>query len=175
MIDNVEKEGRIGKSDHEMISFTIKTDNRQTTKQKWYRNYRKANFVEMRSQLASINWNERLCGKNVDETWISIRGELERLTNVCVPNSQIKTQNDPKWMDRDIKKCIREKKKAWTRYKLTKTDRDKDKYRQLEKTTKNKIRNAKNRLEREIVRDAKQNPKRFYSYKKKIKKRFLIF
>ena len=43
-------------------------------------------------------------------------------------------------------------------------------YRQKEKETKNKIKNAKNRLEREVIRDAKENPKRFYAYVNEAKK-----
>ena len=56
------------------------------------------------------------------------------------------------------------KKEAWKKLKRTKTNGDKNEYKRLEKMTKDKVKTAKNGLEREIIKNAKQNPKRFHSY-----------
>ena len=96
--------------------------------------------------------------------WISIKSHLVRLSEKFVPKSQVKTRNNPKWFNTDIKKSIREKKRAWTKFKETKTQRDEQRYKQIEKMTKNKIRNAKKKLEQEVIGEAKTNPKRFYAY-----------
>ena len=154
MIDNVTKEDRIGKSDHKIIMFTVNTTDKHMNhhQQSYYKNYRKANFVEMRRRLNVVEWEKELAEKNVNDAWDSIRGLLVRLTDEHVPESRIRNRNDPKWFNNEIKRSIKEKKKAWTKYKNTKTQRDKDIYKQHEKKTKDKIKQAKNRLEREVIK-----------------------
>ena len=164
MVKNVKNEGRIGKSNQEAITFAINADNQRTKQQQLYKNYRRADFVEMRRRMQATDWNEVLAEKDVNVMWNSIRGQLDQLADELVPNSRVKTRNDPKWFTNEIKRSIAKKKKAWTEYKRTKTERDKDAYRQLGKEMKNKIKNAKNKLEREVIRDAKTNPRRFYAY-----------
>ena len=109
--------------------------------------------------MSETKWEEELADKDVDEMWVSIRESIERLINEYAPNGLIKNNNDSKWMNRDIKKCVKEKKKAWKKYQ----DTDKDKYKQWEKKTKvsskDEVKKAKNRLERDVIKDAKNNPK----------------
>ena len=163
-VENVKNEGRIGRSDHEIITFTVNVNNEQTKERQYYRNYRRANFGEMRIKMKEVRWEEMLEDKDVNEMWSLIRSKIEQLTDENVPNSLVRNNNDPKWMNGEIRKCLKEKKKAWKRYKMTKTERDKDVYKQWEKKTKDEVKNAKKKLEREVIKDAKNNPKRFYSY-----------
>ena len=164
LVENVKNEGRIGRSDHEIVTFTLNANHEQTKEQRYYKNYRKANFGEMRSRMPEVRWEEILEDKDVNEMWISIKSKIEQLTDEHIPNSLVRNNNDPKWMNGEIRKCLKEKKKAWKRFKTTRTERDRGIYKQWEKKTKDQVKNAKKKLEREVVKDAKNNPKRFYSY-----------
>ena len=51
-------EGRIGKSDHDMISFTIAIDNGENRVQRILRNYKRANYIEMRGEMRQYDGNK---------------------------------------------------------------------------------------------------------------------
>merc|ERR1712176_124434 len=82
-------------------------------------NYGKAKFEEMRIATASINWKRELMGKSVNEMWHSIKSHVQMIITEFIPWKKRKNGKNPPWMDGEVKNCIREKKKAWKRWKET--------------------------------------------------------
>ena len=80
------------------------------------------------------------------------------------PVKKPKRKDEPPWMEREIKKSIEEKRRAWARWKETKRECDKRAYKKKEAETKKKIKNKKNAWERKIMECRKSNPKLFYSH-----------
>ena len=170
MIKEVRGEGRLGKSDHDMISFTLCARPNKTANQRMTMNFRKAQFEEMRGRMKEIDWQEILRDKDANEMWISIRGCVERLMSDLIPMKKTNAKTNPQWFDKEVKKSIEKKKEAWKRWKQTGGEREEREYRHKVNETKKKIRNKKNALERKVVQSRKTNPKSFYAYVNSAKK-----
>ena len=170
MIKEVKGEGRVGKSDHDVISFTVCVRPEKSTISRMTMNFRKAKFEDMRGQMRAVNWRETLRDKDANEIWNSIRGRLERLMAECIPMRRTKAKDSPLWFDRDMKKTIEKKKEAWKKWKRTGGRREEEEYRKRVNETKKKVRNKKNALERKVIQSRKTNPKSFYAYINSAKK-----
>ena len=103
IISMVKTLGRIGKSDHETLSFKIKIDNEINPLQRVSWNFRRAKFIEMRDSVKSVDWMQELEGKCADTMWISIRGCIKSLMETYIPKRKIKKNLEPKWMTTDIR------------------------------------------------------------------------
>ena len=166
IIDNVEHEGRLGKSDHEMLMVTMRLETIEAVVPTNSRDYDRGNFVEMRKEMKAVAWDDCLDQVGVEESWSIIRGKLEQLVEKWVPWRRKKRGGGraPKWMNQEIRKSINDKKAAWKRWKRTGREEDRKDYLKCETKTKKLIRNRKNALERQVARDSKTNPKSFFSY-----------
>ena len=165
----VREEGRLGKSDHMMIEVEISVGkNTRTTTQK-LRDWRKADWAQMRERLVDKDWISTVRRRGTDEAWLLVKKEVERLVDKFVPLRRLRNQNRPKWMSQEILREIRRKKRMWKRDKFKE---DKTEYIQQEKTTKNLIRNAKRRFEKKLADGDGRNKRPFYAYiKQKTKSR----
>ena len=170
MVKEVTGEGRLGKSDHDIVSFLLCVQPNKTTNQRMTMDFRKAKFEVMRERMREIKWREILRDKDANEMWISIRGCMERLMSELIPRKKTKAKTNPQWFDKSIKKSIEKKKQAWKRWKQTGGAREEREYRREVNETKKKIRNRKNALERKVVQSRKTNPKSFYAYINSAKK-----
>ena len=174
MVDKVTMIGKLGASDHEMmvVDLELGVVKRKETRRR-VKNYKRGNYVQMR-EMMDIQWEEVLRGKSVEEMWREIAGRIDDAVDECVPERKSMSKPKPRWMNNDIMKLIKEKRSAWTRWKRTRSDDDKSKYKELEAKTKKSIRNKKNAMERTIAKTAKESPKTFYSYinsRRKVRKR----
>ena len=129
----VREEGRLGKSDHMMIVVEISVGkNTRTTTQK-LRDWRKADWDQMRCRLADKDWISTVRKRGTEEAWQLVKKEVERLVEKFVPLRRLRNQNRPKWMSQEILREIRRKKRMWKRDKFKE---DKTEYIQQEKTPK---------------------------------------
>ena len=67
-------------------------------------------------------------------------------------------------MNRELIRAIRKKKRAWKVYKLYNTQESRDKYTELERDVKSKIRNAIRGMEKKIANCKDNNSRRFANY-----------
>ena len=97
IINSVKTIGRIGKSDHETISFKIMVDGRREEKQNASWNFRKANFQEMRKSCQRVEWRRELEGRSVNEMWICIREYMNEWSTRWIPRrNEVDEYGDPK-------------------------------------------------------------------------------
>ena len=164
IISSVKTLGRIGKSDHETVSFEIIVDGKEEEEGRESWNFRKARFKEMRETMGLMDWRKELEGKEANTMWIFIRGYLKCLMERFIPKRKMNRKAEPKWMNAEIHQCILKKRKAWKRWKETGREVDKAEYKKREGEVKRKVRQSKNRTEREIMKYRKSDPKLFYSY-----------
>ena len=170
MVTEVQLEGRIGKSDHDMISFEMCVSKTKEIVKRLLPDYRKAKFTEMRESMRKVNWDRELEGKSVNEAWNSIKGHTKSLMSEFVPMKKPRRNDEPRWMDNEVKKTIERKKRAWKKMKETNRLRDIEDYKKAVKEVKKKIKNKKNSLERKIMQSRKTCPKSFYAYINSAKK-----
>ena len=139
------------------ISITKKTP--VGKRQDW----KKANMQALRDYLQRIDWTELMAG-DTESAWTAFKEVATEAVERFVPLSTCRGQNTPPWLNREIIKLIRRKKKAWRILKSYETKEARDNYVKLEKETTKKIKNAKRRLEREVARTCDDNGKKFSRY-----------
>ena len=169
LVSNVRMLGRIGMSDHELISFDVNIENKKLSDNPTNLNYRRANISKMRTELEMDDWDKKLNGKNVNDMWNLVKGRLHGLMTKHVPLKKPCKTNDPLWIDNETKLLIKKKRVAWKKWNERKTEMNRMEYKKLENEVKKKIRMKKNKIEREIVECRKSNPKKYYRYINKAK------
>ena len=169
MVRDVDMMGRIGASDHECMMISIDTDAVWELKGETRRAFEKADWDAIRRDMDK-EWEVLLMDKSAEEMWTVFRDMVETTINEHVPMVKKRKGGEPKWLNWEIKRLIREKKKAWDRWKITKKEEDKEQYKVAERKVKGEIRRRKNGLERRIAKESKSNPKAFFSYVNRAKK-----
>ena len=126
----------------------------------------KGDYNGMRELLRSTEWEKNLDGKNVDECWAFIENEINTATELFVPKLKINT-NKPKHRfsapDTLINK-IKIKRVAYKYYKKFPTASNYEKYAESRAEVNRGTKAAQLEREKRVARDAKENPKAFFSY-----------
>jgi len=128
-VQEVRTDGRLGKSDHEMIWVELEGDGEVNEKQV-LPDWRKADWEAIREGLRAPDWEHELREKTADEAWNILREKLQRLQENHVPKKETRSARPP-WMSDKILRLIRKKRKLW---KKAKTDREKEEYQRRKKT-----------------------------------------
>ena len=84
-VDNVKIQEPLGSSDHNQVHFNIKIKSDKTKVSRCKRNFRKGNYMEMRTILEHIDWNDKMKNKTGAESWNILKSELDSVINICVP------------------------------------------------------------------------------------------
>ena len=170
MIQEVRADGRVGKSDHDIITFEIDVGGRREQNKRLVYNYRKADFTAMRKAVTDINWFREWEGEDVNGMWVKLKNHIKELMAKHIPTKTRKEVMQPQWMDNEVKRAIEKKKGAWKIWKETGSRRSKEEYKKKVTETKKKIRNKKNALERKVAKCKKDNPKMYYAFINKSRK-----
>ena len=125
--------------------------------------YKKAKFDEMRAEMQNIPWKEILNGE-MESDWKVFKTRFQDLCHRFVPTKSVKEMKQPPWLKRDNIKLIRQKRNAWKNYRENKNSDTKVKFMGIQKKVKKSVKNAKHNYEKMIAKNAKTNPKLFYSY-----------
>jgi Reverse transcriptase (RNA-dependent DNA polymerase) len=126
--------------------------------------WRRADWAAMRQEMSSCNWNEKLHGQTAEQAWSTLKQHVQGLVAKHMPARRRRNHNLPPWLNRDILRAIRSKKRLW---KAAKNGQQVEEYKMAEKQTKNMIRNAKRSFERGIAKGCgsdQANKKKFFAY-----------
>lgn len=152
---NAENLGPLSNSDHVMIlirtCFDFVSTNNNDVKLNWSR----ANYSELKDEIANVDWPNLLSNDDVNLNWANFKQKLNTVIYKHVPLITTTSDNSkPIWMNNYIKRMLRKKSRLYKKMKLTKSESDTKNYKDAEKVTKKAIRNAKKKVE---VRISKQN------------------
>jgi hypothetical protein len=161
-LDNVRDEGRLGKSDHVILSceVTAKKDSREKIKVK---NWSRADWNGIRDGIRKTVWPTMADGCTAEEAWQLLRGKLDELVSQHVPEREFKERRAD-WMTTEILQLIRKKRRLWKKAKVGQSVAE---YEEVSKEVSSKIRAAKRRMERKLAVDRTGNKKPFYNYVRK--------
>ena len=169
LINGIMDSSPLGGSDHIMIEtdLNIKPKDSTTKYTKYY--YDKGNYEEMRNYVVketeSIPQTD-----NIDELWEWLTSTLNHARDQFIPHKEIKDNQTPgkkrhtNHYDEHTIRKIRRKHKCWQRYMETRSGEKYMEYRRLCNQVKNMTKKSKKKIEREIARDSKANPKKFWQY-----------
>ena len=156
-------QGRLGKSDHEMLLVELEVGQRNVKEKEFTRNWRRANWEAMREELSERDWRTELNCLNTEEAWCTFKYSVESAVEKYVPLREIRQADRPPWMTVSLLQEIRQKRRLWAKYKRSPTDQNKESYSRAEKTIHKKIKKAKKNYEQGLSKD-KTDSKKFYSY-----------
>ena len=163
----VDDVGRLGKSDHCMISITVECQPREVKEKENVRyNWKRADMPAIRSELEGMDWERELSRRTMEEGWTWFREQLQNAVEKYVPKSSSRTKLKNPWMTREILRLIRKKRKVWKKAKYSSLAEDMAEYKRIEKEVSNKIRNAKRKLEKDLVSGPDKNNRNFARYVK---------
>ena len=167
MINDIEDIGYLGSSDHKTLLVTIPGRvPRATATTESVPDWRKANYEGLKQDAAAYDWDEQLANLSCDDSWTKLKEILDGLQTKHVPLKKRRERHRPVWMTKHVMRTIRKKRRLWKTYTTTDDYRDFAAYKAFEKETTKAVKNAKRRFERKLAKDAKKNPKEFYSYMK---------
>ena len=158
---DVEELCHLGSSDHTMIMTTLEgTVSRNVTFEE-VPDWRKADLSRLRNEL-DIEW--QFDGLNTLEAWDLIKNEIRKAEDKSVPKKRRRISCRPLWMQQNIMRVIRKKRRLWATYKKSKQYEEYLAYKAVEKETKKLVLQAKKKFEKKLAKEAKKKPKMFYSY-----------
>jgi len=158
----VRTEGRLGRSDHEMLWVEIEGVTEKVVQQA-FPDWRRANWDAIRKGVGEVNWEEEMENKDAEESWVLLCDKLQNLQKSHIPDRKARSERPP-WMTTEILRVIRRKRRLW---KKARTVAEKEEYEKEEKRVKNAIRTAKRKFEKNIAFEDSKNKKPFFNYVKK--------
>ena len=154
-------------SDHRAITFSINfmVNEANISKEK-IPDFRNANFRKLKSMLSNINWSHLGSITDINAQWEIFTDTYFKAVKECVPTKMRRaTQNvKPKWWNQQIAECLREKRGAHSRLKLSRNSEDHTRFVELRRKAKRLIKLSKRSTEAYVANQSKTNPKEFYSF-----------
>ena len=161
---SVKDEGRLGNSDHIMLSMVIDVDTGcDSTVEERY-NWSKAGFHDIRTSLSSVDWTREMENLNVEECWRFFKTNIESVTEIFVPKSKQQKLDKPRWLTREIVRLLRQKKQAWKKYKRDMSMTNRNEYEAMSKKVKKSIQRAKTGMEKKLAHSNDDNGRKFRNY-----------
>ena len=97
----------------------------------WFRDFRKANYVEIDKCLSGISWDDELLDLNCDEMLNKLYDKLNVLISDHVPLRRRSTDDFPSWFSKKLRDLIRSKRRAHALYNLSHSEADKKAFKDL--------------------------------------------
>ena len=89
---------------------------------------------------------------------------LEELTAKFIPKVKARNNQQPLWMNNDVRQAIKCKHKAWNRFQKSRSEPDRVSYNIARNEATDKVNIAKKSFERKLTSEIKSNPKSFWRY-----------
>ncbi len=152
----------LGSSDHISINVEISIGKRTFAEaKKKVRNWRKANFDEMRATLSMASWPDLFQDLNAEEKWEVFRDHLQAAVDKSVPLKPVSPLGRPPWFSRDIAAALRHKRRIWRQEGRSAA------FKEANKQAKNIIRRARRAFEKRLASSSDNNKRPFFAYVKR--------
>ena len=164
--DNVTRldyEMPFGRSDHVCLMFEVLC-HRHSEKEGFKRKYFKGNYPEIRNDINMIDWENELRGKDTEESWGILESVIKESVERNVPMQKVYKTFKKKWMTQEVLNVVKEKHKAYKKYRRLRTNESKDDYNRTKQLAIYVTKKARTEFETRIANNIKENPKEFYSY-----------
>ena len=164
LIIDVTNHGTLGSSDHCMIMVDVVGQLISNESSERVPDWKNADIAGMVNALSTINWEDQFINLDAEQKWKKFKEVIDQVQHEHVPLKKRRAQNRPLWMNHNIIRTIRRKRRLWKTYSKSKDHDEYVAYKSVEKAVQKSVRNAKRNFERKLAKKAKKNPKEFYSY-----------
>ncbi len=168
MIQSIVHTAPLGKSHHALLHFNFNCYTLDGALIPSRFQYSKGDYDKFRDLLVSHDWHDLLQGKKLNEAWLCFNEIFDHSCSASIPKSKPKTQRHqkkkPLWINGVAFIKLKKKRHAFQRYLSTREGADYLEYARARNQAKWSCRFAVREFERNIAKEAKHNPKAFYSY-----------
>lgn len=112
-VSEIFDDGRLGNSDHCIISLALDLFGPRTEKPSAGPNWAGADFSGMREELGRVNWHEALGDGDANSAWLALKNKLQEQIERHVPPKRQRPQGRPPWLTGEILRAIRHKRRLW--------------------------------------------------------------
>ena len=137
-------------------------------------NFKKADFPSLYYHLSEVDFSFLDSAKDVDGAIELFYGKLLNIFNSFVPTKRQPLGTYPEWFDKEIIKSLKQKHKAWLKYKKDKSLLSLETFKLYRREIKKLIRDAYDRYLKRVTDEIKVNPKQFWTFVKHKTKKFGI-
>uniref|UniRef100_A0A493THY5 Reverse transcriptase domain-containing protein n=1 Tax=Anas platyrhynchos platyrhynchos TaxID=8840 RepID=A0A493THY5_ANAPP len=154
----------LGQSDHEMVKFSILGEARKGTSKTTVLDFRRADFVLLRTLVGQVPWEAVLKGRGVLEGWAVFKKKILMAQEWSVPTCPKMSRHGRRtaWLNRELWLELRRKKRVYNLRK--KGQATEEACEDVARLCRDKIRKAKPHLELNLATAVKDNKKYFYKY-----------
>ena len=121
-------------------------------------------YTEIRNDINNIDWENELRGKNTEESWEILENVVKESIERNIPMQKVGKTFKKKWMTKETMNVVKEKHKAYKKYRKLRTNESKDDYNRAKQKAIYATKKARTDFETRIANNIKENPKEFYSY-----------
>ena len=162
-VEQISDVGNLGKSHHSLLFIKANINPTLIATTQKVPDLAKADFDGLKKEL-NIDWDKEFATLSAEDMWTLLKGKINTAVEDFIPFKLRRSSHRPLWMNKNIMRIIRKKRRLWNHYKTTKDYLDYQNYMLVQKSVTKTIRDAKRKLERKIAKNMKKNPRQFYSY-----------
>ena len=159
---DVEEMCHLGSSDHSMVMVTVKGGVSRNVTYEKVPDWRKADLSLLHDLVKKVDWSME--GLGALDSWSYVKENILLAEDRCVPRKRRRVGSRPLWMQQNVMRTIRKKKRLWATYKRTNDYAEYLAYKNVQSETRKLVRQAKRKFEKKLASEAKKRPKMFYSY-----------
>ena len=169
LVSDIQHLAPLGKSDHDLLYFDLYVPKRRSQDSIVYKyDLKRGNYEEMRKELGEVDWTN-INFDNINHAWGKIKHEICELMEKHIPKLKIQNEerHKPMWLNRKALKYVKEKDNAFLKYQPSNKKckrKNYNKYVIARNKCKKEIRRAKKLNERNLAKECKSNPKKFWKY-----------
>jgi len=166
-IEEIQYQSPLGKSDHCVILFRYICNVNFKKIDKKRKNYRKANYDELKKEMDELNWDELLNNSNennVNSMWEKFKQKIIDMEERHVPTYKISNKNTKVPLSKEIVELIKEKSRLSKKFSQTKEPAIRTKYKRVRNKITKLVRLARKDYEENLAKEAKTNPKKIWQY-----------
>jgi hypothetical protein len=154
----------IGTSDHCSITARLNQRLQQRSNQPLIPNVWKADIGSLVAEASKLEWlDDTLTGS--EEIWSSVHNKLKILEERHVPlKKAANTLRSPPWIDRDMRRMLNSRHRAWLRFRESCLDTDYDTYREIRNVCKSQLRGKRKHHEKLLIAAIPTAPKKIFTY-----------
>ena len=158
----VQNLGNFVSSDHDMLSFDVNISVTESSIRRYVLDYAKGDYISMRNELQTVDWEGILESLPVVECWKAFREIIDSMEKKYIPIKSVLSSGikKPVWMTHKALKSVKKKYKVYSKYK----SRDHPACVAATKKAKTDIKNAKRNFEYKLAQNIKKDKKSLFAY-----------
>jgi hypothetical protein len=157
----------IGNSDHDIVLYDTSLQAfRSRPQRRKIHLWKKADIQGIKDDVKSYSHTTlNKSPMNVTEMWNDLKSALHGIIDKRVPTKMTAARYSHPWINTNIKRALRRKRRAHSKAKKTQKKKDSDRYKRLQHEARYLIKNASKTYMEETVNEAfTSSPKRFWSF-----------